>query len=434
MRSRTTKFCIILGQNIGTGTYTGAVFYNEQNRELAYISRQIAVQNGKAYITIKGDKTEVVIQNEQIEGIKQLDKRGYIVENGVQTQKDVKAVISIGYIGMVHYHNGKVKAKIVQQVHGVSTVDLADIVDGDKKQYIRVNSTVQCLRASEGRLIPMSLSNYYLMSTYKDEIMKKVSKLRMLGKQTDSIQAIQFALDRHVCTTEPIVVPVTCNIQLADRRIARPTLGIHPIQEINPNWRLKDIYGIVKQCACANSVRIISRIENIEFLNINEISLDSMVYHGYQIYLEDRLNLKLTGIEKIAKKKVSFANSHHVTQFQDFNSLKVISQHGVSQQHFIQNLPIGKNIRKIGQYAFAQERLENARFAKPRNIVIPEQCRFIGNRAFKNNTISLLKIESKNINMHDEAFREAVINRIIAPKELFGNIAILQQGAKITWV
>ena len=39
MRSGTTKFCIILGQNIGTGTYTGAVFYNEQNRELAYISR-----------------------------------------------------------------------------------------------------------------------------------------------------------------------------------------------------------------------------------------------------------------------------------------------------------------------------------------------------------------------------------------------------------
>lgn len=30
--------------------------------------------------------------------------------------------------------------------------------------------------------MPMSISNYYLMSTYKDEIMKKVSKLRMLGK------------------------------------------------------------------------------------------------------------------------------------------------------------------------------------------------------------------------------------------------------------
>lgn len=113
----------------------------------------------------------------------------------------------------------------------------------------------------------------------------------------------------------------------------------------------------------------------------------------------------LQGIKKIGKQ--AFMAQAQLDEVYNYDEVETIQQQAFDSCKGLRYFPIGANVRKIGNSAFAGTGLNVPR------LVLSEKVQFIGGRAFRGCVIGTLVIKNPNIHLTDAAFDGAKISRLI---------------------
>ena len=115
--------------------------------------------------------------------------------------------------------------------------------------------------------------------------------------------------------------------------------------------------------------------------------------------------VNLQGIKKIGKQ--AFMAQVQLDEVYNYDEVETIQQQAFDSCKGLRYFPIGANVRKIGNSAFAGTGIHAS------SLILSEKVQFIGGRAFKNCTIGTLVIKNPNIRLTEAAFEGAKISRLI---------------------
>lgn len=134
----------------------------------------------------------------------------------------------------------------------------------------------------------------------------------------------------------------------------------------------------------------------------------------------------LQGIKKIGKQ--AFMGQAQLDEVYNYDEVETIQQQAFDSCKGLRYFPIGANVRKIGNSAFAGTGI------KVPSLMLSEKVQFIGGRAFRNCTIGTLVIKNPNIRLTEAAFEGAKISRLIIQRNRSSDKALHYCNCQVDFV
>lgn len=134
----------------------------------------------------------------------------------------------------------------------------------------------------------------------------------------------------------------------------------------------------------------------------------------------------LRGIKKIGKQ--AFMAQAQLDEVHNYDEVETIQQQAFDSCKGLKYFPIGANVRKIGNSAFAGTGI------KVPSLMLSEKVQFVGGRAFRGCTIGTLVIKNPNIHLTDAAFEGAKISRLIIQKNRSSDKALHYCNCQVDFV
>lgn len=441
-----------------------------QRREMNVGKEEIRPKDLRAQVNIKGTtmysiimndpKNDTSIKPDQVNNYNfhtpTLQKSGKILQTEQETQYGQAMVLKLNYSGYRKYINGKVKAVVASQIFGVKTLDLIDVIHDKTHKYLqsRADSVLEIWQ--HGILTPGNINNYFEIEKTRGVINTKIKRLQILGKDSSELSKFAVALDNYVATTEYDILlyqrsftqgkklgdglKIAVVPQTEDWQIQELVSRLSYNAQITEVWRkfngkLNTQYG-----KYYNTV-IEPKVQDITIIGLKELQPKNM-REGSNVAIQQRamlvgrrlnslrraqteldrlmfrdgFTLHIPGIQKIQKTALSGVG---VVEIQDYNDLEVIQSRAFEQSD-LNKIVIGKNVRKIGSYAYGSCKIVME------YLEIPQNVRFIGGSAFMGNSIKVLKINNPNIQITQTAFVGASIKKLMLPMALKNKIPTLK--------